>query len=87
METLKSKGTVKYFAKSKYYNDQFILSIEGVDKLFSIDSYKVKITPKRGDIVGITYRGKFLDDIVVLQEHVPDIWEDEPTTVSDDEPF
>jgi hypothetical protein len=87
METLKSKGKVVYFAKSKYYNDQFVLSLEGVDKLFSIDSYKVRTAPKRGDVVGITYRGKFIDDLVVLQEHVPDIWEDEQTSVSDDEPF
>ena len=77
MKSSKSKGKVSYFGKSKYYDNQFVLSLVGDDKIYSIDSYKVKQEPKKGDTVGIISRGKFLDEIKILVAHVPDPFEDD----------
>lgn len=77
MKSKKLKGKVSYFGESKYYKDQYILSLVGDDRMYSIDSYKVKQKPNKGDEVGITSRGKFLDEIKILVAHVPDPFEDD----------
>ena len=80
-------GKLDYFGTSKYYKEQYILKIDGTDVMYSMDSHKLRVKPNKGDTVRIRTRGKFVDSLEVLQVHVPDIWEEEPSTVSDDDPF